>query len=418
MKDQGELMTLRLKRFGSRRLPPTLSMMCLSAIALTAGCSRSFWISERGEKKASREFALDLYDEGVRFSEAKNYEIAQDRLNKSVALDPRPAAFFQLAQAQMQTGDVDSAIISYTSSLERAPDFQEARLALIEQGFTPPTEAEMKSDPAAFGRFKSSVETTVETRRADLMGKGLTEEQREKIRLKTAGQQTDAAASRIPTASEVHAALFPATLAEGEIMPSATDPTFADDRSIILNTYPYHFGNGQRFQKNQEYEKAASEYQLALQISPDAIDARLNLGDCMLRLERFPQARFHFLTAIEQFPDSPRPLFKMGNLYDSSERPDMARQYYRQAIAKDPQYIEAYNNLGAIEIREKNYKDAIQILRTATDIRPEYPLAYLNLGVAQENGGDPAAALVSYKKYVELGGEQAAEVSKWIEEMQ
>ncbi|MBI3735234.1 tetratricopeptide repeat protein [Candidatus Sumerlaeota bacterium] len=367
-----------------------------------------------------RDFALEAYDEGLRFAEAGNDPIAIERFNRSIAIDPRPASYFQLAKAQTRTGEKDLPILAYVSALGMAPDFQEARIALMEMGITPPSEQEIRDHPEAFEKFKSETELEVQTRLAEAARKGkeLTSEQRAALKEKIRMQKGAAAGSRLPTASEVHSVLFPATVADSEVMPSATDPTYSNDRDIILNTYPYHFGNGQRFQKNQEYEKASEEYQLALRLQPDSMDARINLGDCMLRLERFPQARFHYLTAVEQFPNSPRPLFKLGNFYESSQRIDLARQYYAQAIAKDPQYMEAYNNLAAIDIREKKYPDAIQRLKTAISMRPDYPLAYMNLGIAQEQSGDKVGALASYKKYVELGGDQAAEVSKWIQEME
>jgi tetratricopeptide (TPR) repeat protein len=108
----------------------------------------------------------------------------------------------------------------------------------------------------------------------------------------------------------------------------------------------------------------------------------------------------------------------MGNYYDNNRRPDLARTYYQQALDKDPKYVEALNNLAAIEIRERNFQGAIRYLQQAVQIDPAYPLAYLNLGVAHENSGDREAALAAYRRYVDLGGEQAPEVRTWIAEME
>lgn len=402
----------------------TSNMTALCALALAAGCTSTpiseRFVDEKKEQAELRDFALQAYDEGVRFAEAGNHEIAVERFNRSVNIDPRPAAYFQMGRSHEALEDKNSAALDYIEALRAAPDFQEARIALMESGFQPPDEAAVVADAAAYDKFAEEARLEVAVRRAEAERKGreMTPEQREELRLKIQSQMAEAGDTRMPTMSEVRSALFPATVADAEVMPSATDPTFTSERDIILNTYPYHFGNGQRFQRNQQYEKAAIEYELALRIDPTQMEARLNLGDCMLRLERFPQAKFHFSSALEQFPASPRPLFKLGNFYESSKRTDLARDFYKQAIAKDPKYFEAYNNMAAIEIREANYPEAIQLLKIVLESNPGYTLAWLNLGVAQENSGDRAGALASYKKYVELGGDQASEVSKWIAEME
>ncbi len=389
------------------------------SIFFLAGCSGSILVSERHEREELRELALHRYDEGSRFAEAGNTELAMERFNRSVEIRPSPAGYFQVAQTQRRLGDDFAAAPAYAKALQLAPDYQEARLALMELGYTPPDDAAVQADEDALEQFAKQVEVESEARKVEAAkGKKLTEEQKKALRDRIRARETGSAEHRIPTAAEVRAALFPATVSTEEVMPSATDPTYANDRSIILNTYPYHFSNALRLQKNREFEKAAEEYQLAITLDAAQMDARLNLGDCMLRLERFPQALFHYTRALEQFPDSPKPLLKMGNYNEAIKRTDAARDFYGKARDKDPKYIEPYNNLAAIEIREKNYDKAVELLNQAIQIDPGYSLAYLNLGIAQERKRDKAAALAAYRKYVDLGGEQAAEVRKWIAEME
>ena len=392
-----------------------LSILGMLSLLLIAGCAAS----PRYERGLLRELSLHAYDEGLEFAEQGNYDLALERFTRSGIISPRPASFFQQGRVYEELGDDEEAALSYLKALEGAPDFQEARFAILALGYDPPEESEIRADPGRLSQFADELLREVEFRRleAEQAEGELTESERRALRERIMARMTLASEQRAPTISEVRALLFPGT-GEGQDVPSATDPMYATDREVILNTFPFHFAKGQQFQRSQEYEKAAGEYQLALQVDPDQMEARLNLGDCMLRLERHPQAQFHYATAMEQFPDSSRPLLKMGNYYESLRQQETAREYYERAMARDPDYVEAYNNLAAIEIRDKNYAAAIEILERATGIRPGYALAYLNLGVAHENNNDTAAALEAYRRYVALGGDQAPEIRAWIEELE
>ncbi len=394
-----------------------LGLVCAFGAAGLGGCG--LLQSEQFQRAELREFSLHAYDEGLRFSEDGNHQVALDRFVRSSVISPRPAAFFQMGRMYELLGDPEQAAVSYMTALELAPDYQEARFALLALDHPAPGEADIKSDPELFGRFSKELMEEVEMRQIEAAegGEEMTPEERAELRERISRRMALAAEGRLPTLTEVRGVLFAGPL-EGAELPSATDPTFARDREIVLNTYPYHFANGQRFQRNREYEKAASEYQKALQAEPGQMDARLNLGDCMLRLERYQQALFHFTKARDYFPQSASPLLKLGNYYDSLSQTARARDYYRESLGIDPEYIEALNNLAAIEIRGEDYIEAITLLRRVTEIDPTYALAWLNIGVAHENSGNLLDAIEAYKRYVELGGDQAAEVRKWIAELE
>lgn len=391
------------------------AIFLLSAATAMVGCAAN----SRYEQALNRELSLHAYDEGVRFIETENYQVALDRFIRSAQISPRPAAYYQMGRLYEELGDPQEGSIAYMTALELAPDFQQARVALLALNYEPPTETEIKEDTEAWPAFSERLLGEVELREleAEEQTGQLNEEEREALRQRIRARINLAAARRIPTQAEVQAVLFSGVGGEQEV-PSATDPTYAGDREIILNTYHFHFSNGQRFQLNKEYEKAAAEYGLALQADPDQLEARTNWGDVMLRLERYPQAYFHYSTAQEMFPDSARPLLKLGIYYHSLERRDLAQSFYERALEKDPDYVEALNNLAAIEISDRAFDQAIDRLNSALQIDPSYAHAYLNLGIAHQNRGDQAASLEAYRRYVEFGGERSAEVRRWIAEIE
>lgn len=372
-----------------------------------------------------REEMFREYDIARRFAEAGAWDVATDHFNKAILIGeagdwavPRSGIHFQFARMCEAAGDSDLAARAHIRALSAEPGLWESRSALAAMGFDPPSEETARRDPKAMEAFAAAAAAELDRRRdeaerrAAASGAGSSA-----ARARALKRMKEAAEGRPPSPEEVRAVLFlGAASGDDEPMPSAE--AAPSGREIILNTFPYHFANGLRLQKNQQYERAAAEYQLAVQLNPGSMDARINLGDCMLRLERFPQAEHHYIAAVDLDPASPRPWLKMGNLHEALKRWDRARENYRLALAKDPNFTEAYNNLAALEIREKNHAAAIELLRKVIAIRPDYTLAWLNLGVAQENSGDAAGALESYRRYVELGGERAAEVRRWIAELE
>ncbi len=386
----------------------------LAGVVLT-GCATS----SRSEREQLRELSLHAYDEGIRFVEAGNDQLALERFHRSAVIRPNSAAYFRMGRIHEKLGEAEEAAVNYLTALQLAPDFQEARFALLSLGYDPPETAALESDPHLIERFSETLLREVELRRIEkARAEGsLTETEREALRQRVQARLDLASRERLPTLGEVRAVLFPSAGTE-EALPSATEPTFASEREIILNTYPYHFANGQRYQRNGELEKAAQEYQLALNADPRQIDARLNLGDVMLRLERYPQAYYHYVTALEEFPDSPRPLLKLGNYYNGLARPDLARDFYQRALRMDERYLEALNNLAVMAMSAQDYDEAIRVLERVVQIDSNYALGYLNLGIAHENAGRTDQALRYYRQYVALGGDRAPEVRRWIAEME
>jgi tetratricopeptide (TPR) repeat protein len=328
------------------------------------------------------------YDQAIRHRNEGNDLLALDYFERSALLGPRPATHFEIGRIRERLGEYESAMDAYRAALELAPDYQEARFALLALENSPLLDRSAEDERLRAERI-----------------------QRARARM------SDASRSRRPTSGEVRSLIFPGTEAQGEL-PSAIQPKYEPTRQLVLGTPAYHMEHGRRFEAQGNWQRAADEYRVALNADPGQLEARLSLGDMMLRLERHARAYAHYAEAIRLFPGSPRPLLKMGNYYDALGRTDLARDYYSQALFLDPRFSEALNNLAALEIRAENYGEAVALLEMAVNAQPEFALPYMNLGIARESSGDRAGALEAYRKYVELGGSRSEEVNVWIAEME
>lgn len=388
------------------------------ALAGATGCAGSARMRE--EAYAEREQAFRLIDEARRLESEGAYLLALERFNRSALVHESPAAWYEMGQQFESLSRLEQAATAYNRALELAPDYQEARLALIALGYMPPDGEPSEEDlqrAAELARLRrQEVQQFLEAAESEATAEArarrqLTLEQRRQL-LNAAAQQ------RLPTQAEVEAAIFAPEARPGEL-PSALDPTYSVYTDIILGTYGYHVRRAQQLRERQEIAAAEQEYLLAIAADPSRIDARLELGDMLLRQEHFERARYHYNRALEDFPDSPRPYHKLGNYFLDLDRVDEARQYYRRALDVDPGFLEAYNNLAVLDMREGKFDSARTLLDEIIAQDPTYANAHLNRGIiASDIDRDRRTALEHFNRYIELGGSRAAEVRGWVRELQ
>ena len=300
-------MTIRLSGLLSR-------LACLVALAgCLVGCGRDIFDTQRYLEAEVRELALLSFDEAERFVEVGNLQIAIDRFDRALAISSRPRVFFERAKVHEELGDDMEAALNFMQALGGAPDYQEARFALLELGYKPPTEDEIKTDPGVYEAFAADVELDVQTRRAALAsGEGpMTPEELRELQERIKKRIELASQHRLPTVEEIRALIFAQAISTDRI-PRATDDL---PREIVINTYEYHFANGQRFQRNREYEKAAEEYKIANEIDPTEEDAKVNLGDCIPEPRTFTCSPSSITCRHWTFSRTrAKPLLKMGQL--------------------------------------------------------------------------------------------------------
>lgn len=397
-----------------------LLLGCLACIL--SGCAYDNLL--RGEKYRTRERSLGLIDEGKQLEKSGSLVLALDRYNRSASIYESSDAYFRMGRVFEALGKAREAATAYQQALRLTPDYQEARLAILALGYAvpgyTPTPDDLNIASQQSAQRKRELTTLLATANALKSHNVETSETAPTAEdLKTERDEALAGGAQKsqPTDEEVRGALF-STESEATL-PTASKPAYASDRDIIIGTYPYHYQKAQQFRRRQQYDKAAEEYERAIQADPKQIQARLDIGDMMMRLERYQPALVYYQQALAAFPDSPRPLLKIGNYHLTLKQPDKARQFYRQALDKDPQYVESYNNLAVLDMSEKNFTEAAKMLDEIIKMEPSYTNAYLNRGIiASDVEHNRDAALQYYKKYVELNGPRKDQVQGWIKELE
>jgi tetratricopeptide (TPR) repeat protein len=400
----------RQSAWGSSTRRAATLLGALALAALVAGCAGS--LAHQRQLDREREQALKLIDEGRALDKNGSPLLALERFNRSVMIHETPGAWFQQGKVFEEEGKTAQAATAYARALELAPDDQEARLAVLALGHAPPGQAPTPEE------FKLAA-----ARRADRAAHLAAKADRGPATAPGAGQPSqetlnEAAARRLPTLAEVQAVVFSPEATHGTL-PSAENPTYETGNDIILGTYAYHLRKAQQMRRRDQVVAAEEEYQRAIEADPSKIDARLELGDMLLREEHAERALYHYNRAIADFPNSPRPYLRLGIYYAGIHRPDLARRYYRLAIQKDPNFMEAYNNLAVMDMNEGKFADARKILDDILRRDPTFANAYLNRGIiASDIDKNRQKALDDFNRYIGLNGPRAAEARRWVRELQ
>jgi tetratricopeptide (TPR) repeat protein len=171
------------------------------------------------------------------------------------------------------------------------------------------------------------------------------------------------------------------------------------------DSIPHYFYGRWLDQKGHSAE-AAAELVRALQLNPDAMDARALLLDVSARLANWDGVRILARATLDRFPSDPtatRYLAMAQASAKSAPEPKTAEDYLnlslqyhragqfpqaiaaaRKALALRPGYAEAFNNIAAAFESLGQWDEAIAAARQAVTLKPDFQLARNNLAWSVE----------------------------------
>jgi serine/threonine-protein kinase len=130
-----------------------------------------------------------------------------------------------------------------------------------------------------------------------------------------------------------------------------------------------------------EFEKAADQYQKALQLDPVNDEVYRHLAGVYQNLNQLDKAEETYRRAISARPEYSRSYSELGVFYINQAEYEKAQAMFEKAISLRPDGYLNYNNLGAVLLYEGKNEEATRALEKSIGIRPSY-MAYENLGAA------------------------------------
>jgi serine/threonine-protein kinase len=108
---------------------------------------------------------------------------------------------------------------------------------------------------------------------------------------------------------------------------------------------------------------------------------------------QYEKAAEQFQQAVQLDPTNNRSYTNLATAYEHLNQPDKAEETYKRAISVRPQYWGGYVSLGGFYVAQARYDTAADAYRKATELNPDSYLAFNNLGAALlYEGKDPEAA--------------------------
>lgn len=124
-------------------------------------------------------------------------------------------------------------------------------------------------------------------------------------------------------------------------------------------------------------------------------------------------------TLRSQRPEVARIHSRLGWVRQQQGDRDAAITLYREAVALDPGESLTVNNLALLLKEDKAFAEAAALLKDGLRYSPEVPELHYNLGVLYELYLlDLEAALMHYRRYRDLSGQEDKRVAGWIADLE
>jgi len=128
-----------------------------------------------------------------------------------------------------------------------------------------------------------------------------------------------------------------------------------------------------------DLESARTSFDLALEYSPDFVEALTNQGLVQAQLGNFARARQLIGRARRINPDVAQPHHGLGVLAERQGRADLASRHYRNALAVDPGFAPSRANLARLYFNAGNLWQAKEEFEKLVQVAAEDPRAHAGL---------------------------------------
>jgi tetratricopeptide (TPR) repeat protein len=175
-----------------------------------------------------------------------------------------------------------------------------------------------------------------------------------------------------------------------------------------------YYKQGNVWSEKKEFDRAIADYDQAIKLDPNYVDAYNNRGLAWNEKKEYDRAIADLDRAIKLDAKYTKAYYNRGVSWNGKGEYDRAIADYNQAIKLAPKYTKAYSNRGFAWRNKKQYDRAIADYNQALEIDPQFIQAYGNLAWLQATCPDarfrdgPKAFENANRAYQLSGGKDAA----------
>ncbi|WP_417069840.1 tetratricopeptide repeat protein [Niveibacterium terrae] len=147
--------------------------------------------------------------------------------------------------------------------------------------------------------------------------------------------------------TEALAGLAPLAASEGvadlyEQIAACAEASFAEKLEARSDDHDVLLARARLFLQTREFDRALNDFDAALTLRPDSVQAHLLRGNALVGLDRLDEARHALDRALDLEPGNALGHFNRGNVFQYQLKFDEAIVDYRTAIALRPDFAEAH----------------------------------------------------------------------------
>jgi tetratricopeptide (TPR) repeat protein len=166
--------------------------------------------------------------------------------------------------------------------------------------------------------------------------------------------------------------------------------------------------SGKRYAGKGKYQEAVIQFSNALRVDPRFVPAHLELAHAYLHLSSWTSAYQELRRTVELQPDNVAARLDLGSLLLGGRQLDKAEEQADAVLAKDSNNAEAHALLANILASKENFEAAVREIQRAIALDPKRSAFFEDLAVFQMRGSaGPAGAEVSLQHAIELAPKQA-----------
>lgn len=151
-----------------------------------------------------------------------------------------------------------------------------------------------------------------------------------------------------------------------------------------------------------DIESAVVAFRQALDVDPDWLRAKIDLG-CMLQILRcYTEAEPILRQALAEDPEAEYARCALGRVLSDTRRLEEAEVHYREAVRINPDFFQAHHNLGLLLAHTNHLQEAEGALRRALSINPASHQTHSNLGSVLRQLGRPEESIRAYRQALAL----------------
>lgn len=172
-------------------------------------------------------------------------------------------------------------------------------------------------------------------------------------------------------------------------------------RSLEINNHGIDEKTGEITDRKM-VEDAILAYTRTIELYPEYHDAYGSRGLAYFRLQQYDKAYTDYQVALKHRPNDAKVLSNMGFIYFlRAQRPgnqlaltelDSAENVYRRSIQFDPRFVDARRNLGAVLAMKRNFPPAIEQWKEGLKYEPNSAILNFYIGSAYCDMGDVNSA--------------------------